>query len=264
MEFLKKNYEKVLLGVMLAGVLGVLVFMLFYIQSEQQSLEVQVNNVINPTVKPLTNLDLTLQTSTVERLNSAYKLDLDSSNKLFNPMIWQLAPGGRKIKISTGNEVGLGAVVITSIDPLYFNVTLDTVTTNEAGVRYTIGVEKQAATVASKRKKQSRYASVGEKANDYFALLEAKGDPENPESLVLKLVDTGEVVEITKQKPYQRVEGYTADFRYDPEKKVFRGRRVGDRMTFYNTDYTVADINQGELVLLDQSNQKKNTLQFNR
>ena len=36
MDFLKKHYEKVLLGVMLAGLIGVLVFMLFYIASDTE------------------------------------------------------------------------------------------------------------------------------------------------------------------------------------------------------------------------------------
>ncbi len=35
MEFLKKHYEKILLGVVLAGLIGVLVFMMFYIAADK-------------------------------------------------------------------------------------------------------------------------------------------------------------------------------------------------------------------------------------
>jgi len=177
-------------------------------------------------------------------------------------MVWQKAPDGRFIKISSGNEVGVGAVVITNIEPLYLILSLDAVTTNEMGARYTIRIEKQAATVVSKRRPQSRYVSKGDKPNDFFALLDVKGPADNPDALVVKLVDTGDIVEISKQKPFQRVEAYSADFRYDPERKSFRGRRIGDHVFFYNTDYQVVDVSQNELVLLDQSNQKKNSLPF--
>ncbi len=53
-----------------------------------------------------------------------------------------------------------------------------------------------------------------------------------------------------------------ADFRYDPEKKVFRDRRVGDKVSFGGTDYVVVEVNQNELILSDQSNQKKTSLPF--
>ena len=40
MDFLKRHYEKILLGVMLAGLIGVLVFMLFYIASDKAAMEI--------------------------------------------------------------------------------------------------------------------------------------------------------------------------------------------------------------------------------
>ena len=79
---------------------------------------------------------------------------------------------------------------------------------------------------------------------------------------MLKLVDTGEVVTVSRDKPYRRVDGYMADFRYDPERKVFRGRRTGDKVSFGGVDYVVVDVNQNELILSDQSNQKKTSLLF--
>ena len=113
-----------------------------------------------------------------------------------------------------------------------------------------------------KRRKQQRFVSMGDKANDTFSLAEVRGAAENPDSLTLKLVDSGELAVVTKDKPFRRVDAYTADFRYDPEKRVFRGRRTGDKVSFGGTDYTVADVNQNELILQDLSNQKKTSLPF--
>lgn len=263
MDFLKKHYEKILLGVMLAGLISVLVFMLFYVAADKQAMEEQAQKVLYPQVKALTNLDLTAQEAAMTRHQSAYVLDLERTNKLFNPIEWQKTPDGRMIKVSTGSEVGIRAAVVTGITPLYLVLSLDQVTTNEFGVRYTVGVEKQAAPSLAKRKKQSRYISPDEKKpNDTFSLVEVKGPPDAPEALVVKLVDSGEVVTIPRDKPWRRVDAYAADFRYDLDKKVFRGRRVGDRVAFGGTDYLVVDVSQNELILADQSNQKKNSLPF--
>lgn len=262
MDFLKKHYEKILLGLVLAGLVGALVFLPFYIAADKQKMADLTESIINnPSVKPLTNLDLTASSIAVARQKSPYVLDFNSTNKLFNPGKWQKLPDGSLIPVNS--RVGLQVVVVTNITPLYLEIKLGAVTTNELGARYTIGVEKQAALQVAKRKPQSRYVSPDErKANDFFSLVEVRGPVENPESLALKLVDTGEVVTISREKSFRRVDAYAADFRYDPEKKVFRGRRNGDKVSFDGTDYTVADVNQNELVLEDQTNQKKTSLPF--
>jgi hypothetical protein len=260
MDFLKKHYEKVLLGVMLAGLIGVLVFMLFYIASDKDEMARKRESYVNPRVKALTNLDMTIQDSAISRLKSPYNLDLETTNKLLNPFEWQKAPDGSLIPKAT--KTGLQVAVVTNISPLYLIVSLDSASTNELGARYVISVERQAAQTLAKRRKAPHYVSVGDKPNDAFALLEVKGAPENPDAVVLKLVDNGEVVTITKDKPFRRVDGYTADFRYDPERKIFRGRRIGDKLSFGGVDYVVVEVNQNELILSDQSNQKKTSLPF--
>jgi hypothetical protein len=259
MDFLKKHYEKILLGVMLAGLIGVLVFMLFYIAADKASMEEHGTSLIHRKVNALTNLDMTLQDGAISRLTLPYKLDLETTNKLLNPLEWQKAPDGSLIP---AKKTGLRMAVVTGISPLYFMVSLDSVSTNELGARYVIKVERQAAPTLAKRRPAAHYVSVGDKANDAFALLQVKGAPENPDGLVLKLTDTGDVVTIAKDKPYRRVDGYTADFRYDLERKVFRGKRIGDRFSLDGVDYAVVEINQNELILSDQSNQKKTSLHF--
>ena len=259
MQFLKKHYEKILLGVVLAGLIGVLVFMLFYIAADKQAMEDTINGVINSPVKALPDLDLTTNGAAMTRLQSPFVLDFETGNKVFNSFIWQKTPDGRMIKkdTSTGPQVA----VVTNIVPLYLVVSLDSLSTNEMGARYVISVERQAAATTAKRHKTPHYVSVGDK-NDQFVLLEVKGAPENPDALLIKLLDTGETVTVTRDKPFRRVDGYLADFRYDPEKKVFRGCRAGAKVPFNGTDYVVFEVNQNELILTDPSNQKKTTLPF--
>jgi len=92
--------------------------------------------------------------------------------------------------------------------------------------------------------------------------VDVKGAAENPDAFILKLLDTGEMVTLLPNKPFRRVDAYSADFRYDPEKRAFRGRRVGDKISFGGADYVVVEVNQNELILSDQSNGKKTTLPF--
>ena len=260
MEFLKKNYEKVLLGLVLAGLIGVLVFMLFYISSDKQAMDEHSKGLLYPSVKALTNLDLTVQSNAVSRQQSPYTLDFETANRVFNPLEWQRALDGSLIKTAT--KTGLQMAVVANITPLYMVITFDSVMTNGLVARYVIGVEKQAAPVPAKRRKLPVYASLGDKPNETFSLAEVQGPAENPDALVLKLVDTGELVTVTRDKAYRRVDAHMADFRYDPEKKTFRGRRIGDKVSFGGVDYLVVEVNQNELILSDQSNQKKTSLPF--
>jgi hypothetical protein len=168
---------------------------------------------------------------------------------------------GTLIKIKTGHEIGAEAAVVTKITPLYFTLTLDSVETNELGARYVIGVERQAAAFPAARRKQQRYASVGDK-KDSFTLVSIAGAPENPDKLILKLADTGETAVVSKDKSFQRVDGYSADLKYDPENQKWLGRRVGADLKFAGDDYNIVAIHQNEVILSAQSNQKRTTLRY--
>jgi hypothetical protein len=261
MQFLKKHYEKILLGVVLAGLIGVLVFMLFYIQADKQAMDDAARDIINnPSAKPLPDLDPAARDAAVTRLQSPFAIDFETGNKTFNPFEW-VKTQDNNLLVRKDTKTGPQMAVVTNITPLYLVLTLDSVMTNELGARYVIGVEKQAAAVASKRHRTQHYVSAGDK-NETFELLQVKGAPENPDALVLKVLDTGETATVTHDKPFRRVDAYSADLRYDPEKKAFHGLRAGSKVSFNGTDYQVADINQNELILEDQSNQKKTPLPF--
>jgi len=260
MQFLKKHYEKILLGIVLAGLIGVLVFMLFYIASDKEAMENQATSLINPPAKALSEIDLTTNGAAMTRLQTPFQLDLETGNKVFNPFEWVKTADGKLVK--KDNSVGPRVAVVTNIAPLYLVMTYISATTNEAGVgRYVVQVERQAAPTLSKRAKQQRYVSKGDK-NETFTLVDVIGAPENPDSMLIKLADSGETVTVTRDTPYRRVDGYMADFRYDPEKKLFHNCRVGTRTPFNFTDYVVTEVGSNYMVLTDQSNQKKTTLPF--
>jgi hypothetical protein len=259
MDFLKKHYEKILLSVVLLGLVGALAFMAWIIPSEQEKVRKIGEGIISGKIVALQNLDLTRQNHIIERLQSPYRLDFDTPNKLFNPVEWRRSPDGT-LKKATG--ISPQAVVVTAVTPLYTALTLDSVETNELGARYVIIVERQAAPNPALRRKQQRYVSLDDSKKDVFTLIQVKGPPENPDYLVLRLADTGQTNNVSKDKPFRRVDGYAADLKFEPEKLSWSGQRIGSPLRFTGENYTIVDINSNEVVLSAQSNQKKWTLRY--
>jgi hypothetical protein len=271
MDFVKKHYEKILLGFVLLGLVGALVFLPFMIASDQQKLKDMSYGVIHPPAKPIPGLDLTRETDVLGRLQSPYKLDFSTTNKLFNSVPWQKTPAGQLIKLATDNVVSLA--VVTKITPLYLILTLDSMETNsmetnEVGTRYVISMERQASALLPQRVKKQHYASIGEKVgekNNAFIIREVSGSPADPGTLrlIVQLTDTGESATLSKDKPFRRVDGYSADLKYDPEKKTWQGQRIGASLKFAGDDYIIVAIDQNSVVLSARSNQKKTTLIYN-
>ena len=260
MDFIKKHYEKILLCAVLLGLVGALVMMGFIIELDKQKSQDMKNNFFGGKVQPLPELDFTMQTNLVDRLQSPLDLDFSTTNKLFNPVQWQKDVNGKLIKITGDNVVGPGAAVVTKITPLNFVLTLDAVETNAQPPGYFISVERQDATFPQQRRPQRHYASLGEK-NPVFTITNVIGPADNPDKLILKLSDGGSAT-VSKDKPFQRVDGYSADLKYDPEGLKWLGRRVGADLKFAGDDYNIVAIHENEVILSAQSNQKRTTLRY--
>jgi len=266
MEFLKKNYEKIILSVVLLGLVGVLAFMPFVIIQDQNRMH-DVETVVIPKGGELPPLDTSRQQAVMEQLKSPNQLDLSTTNKLFNPVKWVKNKDG-----TIGKAAGLGpnAAVVTKITPLYFSISLDSATTNELGARYTFSIEDQTAASPGQRMARHRYGSKGETVTDKtvggkdegFKLVDVKGPPDNPDQLLLRLADTQTNVVVLKGKPFRRLDAYSADLKYDPEKYSRTGQRVGDHLSFGGDDYNIIAIDKNSVVLLAQSNQKHYTLTY--
>jgi len=263
MDFLKKHYEKIILGVVLIGLAVAVAVLPFFISSEKEKLKDMQSQVLHPKVKPLTNLDITVSEQALKRLASPAVIDLGPPNRLFNPMPWQKAADGHLIP---RESVGPNRIVVTNITPLYLILTLDSVQMSDSGPKYVIGIEKQAAPSASHRNKRQSLCSTNPPTkNDTFTMLEVKGKPDDPSQIVVQLNDTGEKAVITKEQPFRRVDGYMADLHYDLEKKVWTHRRANTPppLSFNGEEYNIVAINQNEVVLSAKVNGKKWAIKAN-
>lgn len=262
MDFLKKHYEKVLLGVVLLGLVAALVFLLFKIASDKQAVQDRITSLIPKSVKPLTNLNMTLPEAALKRVAVPAFVNFGPPNKLFNPMPWQQKPDGTLLPATS---VGAAAATITNIVPLYLLLTLESVDVSVDGTpKYVIGIEKQAASTPALRKKKTSYCKLNDKDKDNtFQVIEVKGKPEEPDQVFLQLSDTGDKAAISKAKPFTRVDSYMASISYEPENRKWKDQRLGAKLTFNGEDYNIVAITQNEVVLSAKSNQKKWTIKYN-
>src|SRR5437868_1359226 len=112
MDFLKKHYEKILLGIVLVGLAGALVVMMFTVGSEKQKLAEMSQSLTNPKVAALSNLDLTIPQGTLKQVTTPAVIDFSGPHRLFNPLAWQKTAEGRLIP---QEKVGPRALVVSNI-----------------------------------------------------------------------------------------------------------------------------------------------------
>ena len=127
MDFLKKHYEKVILGVVLIGPgrgSGLPAIQDFQRQGNLGGTERA--DCIHPQRQALTNLDLTIAENASNALRPPALINFGEPNKLFNPMPWQKS----RRRAPDPGRPGWGptAAVVTNITPLYLRLTLDSVT----------------------------------------------------------------------------------------------------------------------------------------
>ncbi len=256
MQFLKKNYEKVLLGLVLLGLVGTVVFLMFYVTNEKQAQEDRRNKIFNRDVKPLDAPVLTATETLLQRTAQTVSLDLSSTNKLFNPLRWQKAQDGHPF--ITGGDTIPKQLQVTKSSPLYYTISLDQVSMPDATAHYLIGVDQQAG--ARPKGKRTIILANGEK-KDPLILREVRGPADNPTEVILELTDTGEKISISKDKPFRRVDGYVVDLKYAPENKTFPNKRVDSTIFFGGNQYNVVVITQDEVVI-SAPNQKKLTIKY--
>jgi hypothetical protein len=95
-------------------------------------------------------------------------------------------------------------------------------------------------------------------------LQEVVGPPDKPTELVLELKDSGEVIHLSPDKPYQEAQDYTVDLRYPLENKAWRSQRTNSPpLVVAGGQYKIVAITESNVVFSAQSNNKKTTKTFN-
>jgi hypothetical protein len=251
----RQHYEKLILVLALVGLAATVWVLNEVRRSEVEKINKYLTGIDRSPNKPLPPVVLAPHETALQLAEKPLHLEFSLPHNLFNPVTWQRQRNGELLKIETGGEVGPAVMEYTAAKPLNFMLAFDRVT----GSGYTLIVVRENAENPRLRGKTRSYAAVGV-TNEFYTLLEVKGDPKQPTELVLQLTDTHETVSVTPEKPYTRVDGYEAELKYPPEGRTFSNQRVNMALHFAGEDYKIVAITSDEVVLSASSNNKKHTV----
>src|ERR1051325_4724120 len=206
MEFLKNNYEKVVLSVVLLGLAVAAALLPIWVAGEKRALEEIDNQITQTERKELKPVNLSTNERVLQRVVKASTLRLSGEHNLFNPVPWQKMRDGHLIPIRTGREIGPSALAITKVSPLYLKIEYEGPSPSAETAQYRFRVTRETEKAAGKRVTTYSAAPGGTK-NQVFMLKEAK-PKDNPVEFTLELADDNEMVTVTKEKPYVSVAGY--------------------------------------------------------
>jgi predicted Ser/Thr protein kinase len=154
---------------------------------------------------------------------------------------------------------GPEGLTVTKLTPLYLKLTLENVVSSDSGPRYVIGVEREAATTPRDRTKRQYYCALHTGGlPDLFTLLDVRAPQDCPTNitLVLELKGFGQLLTLSRDHPFQRLEGYMADLEYAAKQQIWINRRVGSTLAFAGDVYEILAVTPTDVVLRQKSNNK--------
>ena len=253
-DLLKNHYEKLILGLALLGLGAAVVILMRASAAEQEKIKQYLTEVERRAAAPVKPLDLAPLESTLKTAQNPPPLNLDGEHKLFNPVKWQRRADGAWVKSVKGSEGTVDELEITRLAPLQFIINFDKFT----GTGYTIVITNEAA-LPPYPKRLSQYYSLNDTNKPVLVLREIKGAPDNPEGLVVEIKDTGERIEIGKERPFIRTNTFEVDLKWKVENRSFNKQRTNSVVNLGGELYKIVAINPAEVVM-SAPNDKKYTV----
>jgi len=253
----RQHYEKMLLTLVLFGLAGAVLHLSSESQKEKEKIRNYLETKVRQAIKPVPVVDLSAFEQSKSRLENPEPITLTPPHNLFNPVKWQRRPDGTLFKIQSGKEIGPYALTIKTVRPLHLSIAID----RPAGSGFWIVVTNETAPPRSRAFRVTQFASLAVTNTQIFTLRGFQPQ-DDPTEWTLELADTGENVVVTKEAPYQRVEGYEADLNYAVEEKDFKKVRLGDKIRLSGEDYNIVAINPKEVLLSANSNDRRYAIPF--
>jgi hypothetical protein len=249
MEFLKKHYEKIILCLVLLGLAAAAVWMRTAIDKVRESAPPPV---VTPTAGPprgrggkaapaasgLAPIDLSSNQGSLSQVTNPPPISLSGDHNLFNPVTWKRKSDATLLKIV---KSGPDALKVTDIVPLYTVIAYNHPSGNGSGV-YVMDTQ-QHSDPKNPRRPVSEFAKKdGKTKSGLYVIRDVKGDADDPTELDVELTATSEIVPVTKDKPYERVDSFIADLKYEPDAKTFPKVHVNDPIPLEGEQYKVVEI----------------------
>jgi hypothetical protein len=260
MQFLKKHYEKIVLGVVLLGVAATSLLLTMRASDERQRLAEQLQQKVAGQQKPVKPVDLAGSVVSLERLSKPSVVMLAGEHKTFNPGTWIRKADGGIAPVGDRGGRGAEGLALVAIHPLNLSVTYVAVAGTGDPYRYQFTVVRDYEKQASKRRPTTISLTEGTK-NDLFLLREVQGPKDNPTAVVIDILEGNERVTLAKDKTYSKGMGYSGDLRYEAENKNFTGKRAEESLLLSGVSYKIVAIQKDELVV-SAPNQVRTTIKL--
>jgi hypothetical protein len=236
MQFLKRHYEKIILCLVLLGLAGAAVWIKMEIAHVSEGIEAPPSAPRKSA--PPVPMDLRDDQLALAQITNPPPVVLSGEHNLFNPVTWKRNTNGELLKIL---KSGPDALSITNITPLYTIIAFDHAV-GSGGV-YVMTSQMQ-VNLGHTARKTTEFAKQDEKVKSGLYIIRGiKGAVDDPSELTLEIPQTGETVTVTTNKPYQHVDSYIADLRYEPDLKTMPKTHVDSVITLDGELYKVIEIN---------------------
>lgn len=251
MEFIKKHYEKLVLGVVLLSVAGLAIFLVFAVSQIRSDLESALQQFAGAKQKPLVSENLETNLTALKRVTGRVPVVLAAPDHYtFNPITWARASGGRLEPTRPRPDTGAAGLTYTAAHDLVLEIAFEQVAGTPEALRYQFSVRRDYEKTANARRAMVESVAVGSENKDQlFRLLDVQGPKEAPTNFVCELIATRETFNLSKGRNFRRTQGYSADLRYEADRRDFPQKRVGDSITLSGAVYKIVAIEKDELVV---------------
>lgn len=248
MQFLKNNYEKVILGVVLLSVAAISLLLTLRAGDEQKKLAEQLQQKVTHSQKAAKPVDLQESTAVLEQISGKVTVMLAGDHRTFNPGTWIRKSDGTIMPVPDNGQKGARGLVLTATHPVNLSVTYNLVAGTGEPYRYQFTVVRDHERQAVKRRPTTVSLSEGAK-NDLFVLREVHGPKDAPTEVIVEFLGTSERVTLVKDKPFTKGLAFAADLRYEVENKTLAGKRQDESFTLSGVSYKVVAIGKDEVVV---------------
>ena len=269
-QLCRQHYEKLILIIVLLLLAGAVWYLYQASQEENEKVRQMAEGYQKKSGKPIPPVSLASFEAAMKTATNPPALNYSGKHNLFNPVKWQQNRGGGPIiKVTTGTEVGGSAMRIAAITPLQLSIAFDRAALSGSEVTgYHTVVTNELATIPRLRRIVQFIAMNATNApmfatnTQVFVLAEAKGPPDAPTELVAYLKDfNNEKISFAPGKAYTRTVGYEAELKYPPSGRVYPRLRKDSPIDIEGEPYKVVDISATTVVLSDDSNGKRYTIE---
>jgi hypothetical protein len=263
----RQHYEKlILILVLVLLALGVL-YLYQASQDEAEKTRQMAKSYITKAGAPVEPVSLDRFAATMKATTNPPTVNFSGKHNLFNPVKWQQPRGGGAIiKVQTGKEVGVEALRIVNISPLYLSI--DFLRAASSGsdadlvvTGYHVVATNELVAVASRRRVQ-QFIGTGSTNSQLFVLTGVKGPSNNPTEFTAQLRDyDNDPITFAPGKPYTRVVGHEAELAYPLTGRKYPRLRKDSPIDIEGEPYKVVDITATKVVVSDDSNGKRYTIE---